>query len=274
MNTQDIVDIMHRLEQKSNNTAQYTALDKLGYNKDITNTLLCRNNMNPYNRVLVAKNIYTQEEIELISRWAHLLKEDNFERTPFAERSFLRNFLSSIPEEEQMNYIINTNKYYSRNNLKYDPDYVLVTRRSLPSTFEKPEPFWSDNPSTTFWGLKKEINNTQRSYSVILVSTLGNLNKHGAQDFLDISLGASDGEIITSAKPFPHNLILFAYKPIDEILDMLETIQNSEITYNQYLSKFQTQIKDRYKLYNKNQNENHNPYIHLSDIDFSKDDWS
>lgn len=246
MNTKELVNIIELLEIKENKTSQYMALDKLGVYYEEDTELYDRKTGKPYNTTFVPHNIYTLDEINLINNWAEKLGEDNFDYTPFAERTFLRNFLTSIPLEEQIKYIKHTNMYYGPNKDKADKNYVLVMRRSLPTIEDKPEAFWSNDPTTPLWGLKYEISKDQRGYSAILVTTLGKLEEHGKQDFDLLSGGASDGEIITSGKPFPRNKILFAFKPIDEISLLLETIKNSDRPYNDFVNEIKSKMENRY----------------------------
>lgn len=240
MNTKDLVDIIHTLETTQNEIDKYSAMINLGYIDDMENNIYMRSTGEPFDYAFIPRNCYTKEEIELINTWVQELGEDNFDQSPFSERTFLRNFLNAIPQEEQMNYIRNTNMYYGKNKLLADKNFVLVTRRALPSIEDKPEAFWSDDSSTTYWGLRNEQRGAQRGYSVILVSTLGDIERHGVRDFELLSEGVSDGEIITSIKPFPRDKILFAFKPLDEVKNFFETIKTADKTYDEFLTEIKT----------------------------------
>lgn len=274
MKTNELVDIIHILEGSNKETSSYEALEQLGYYDERDDILYSRTTGEPYNNSLIARNIYNEEEIALINSWAEMLGEDNFSSTPFCDRTFLRNFLASVPTHEQMHYVRNTNMYYGKNSKQADPNFVLVTRRSLPSKEDKSEKFWSEEPTTTFWGLRHEISGEQRAYSAIMVSTLGHLQEHGEQDIELLSSGASDGEIVTSNKPFPSSKVLFAYKPLDEISSLLQTIRTKSRTYNEFLNEVKSVMSSRYAEINTQQQISNNSDNDIDTLeDFSIDDW-
>lgn len=217
------------------------------------------------------RDVYNKKEIEMLDAWAQLFKEDNFSYSPFCERTFLRTFLKDIPKEKQMSYIKNTNMYYGSNKNLADPNYVLVTRRALPTISAKPEAFWSDNPTTTFWGLRNELQTLERTYSTILVSTLGLLQEHGEQDFEDISGGVSDGEIRTSCKPFPREKILFTYKPISEVYQFVEAIKENPSSFGKLINEKLTKMATRYSKQQPNSTTTAHPEQHVEDFNF--DEW-
>lgn len=276
MKPSEIVEIFHTLENKNLYLEHFKALELLGYYDQTDDTLVSRIINEPYNPRYIPRSVYNKEEIDLINSWAELLGEDNFNFSPFCERTFLRNFLANIPTKEQINYLRNTNLYYGKNHAKADPKYVLVTRRALPSKSPKSEKFWSDEPTTTFWGLRHEIRGEQRAYSVIMVSTLGDLQEHGKQDINLLSNGVSDGEIVTSNQPFPTSRVLFAYKPLDEITTLLQTIRSSSRTYDEFLEEVTTTMSSRYAEVNLTQetpSTEVDDTTSVSDFDFSMDDW-
>ena len=274
MNTNELVDIIHALEGSNPNLNQYEALEQIGFYDERDDILYSRLTGKPFDNSHIARNIYSEDEIEMINSWAEMLGEDNFSSTPFCERTFLRNFLASVPTHEQMHYVRNTNMYYGKNHNQADPNFVLVTRRSLPSKEEKSEKFWSEEPTTTFWGLRHEISGEQRAYSAIMVSTLGNLHEHGKQDIELLSSGASDGEIVTSNKPFPSSKVLFAYKPLDEISSLLQTIRTKSRTYNEFLNEVKSVMSSRYAEINTQQQTSNNSDNDIDTLeDFSIDDW-
>lgn len=276
MKPNDLVDIIHALENRNSDMSSYDALEQLGYYDERDDILYSRTTGEPYDNSHIARNIYCEEEIALVNSWAQELGEDNFSSTPFCERTFLRTFLATIPQHEQIHYVRNTNMHYGKNSNEADPKYVLVTRRSLPSIEPKSEKFWSEEPTTTFWGLRNEIRGEQRAYSSIMVSTLGHLQEHGEQDIELLSSGVSDGEIVTSSKPFPTSRVLFAYKPLDEITTLLQTIRSSSRTYDEFLEEVTTTMSSRYAEVNPTQetpSTEVDDTTSVSDFDFSMDDW-
>lgn len=171
----------------------------------------------------------TPAQIQLLDNWRKFLKIDNLDITPFRDADFLSRFVEIMPPDEWINYVRNTNEYHTyydgKRSKDYDPRYVLVTRRAVPSEKGKPEPYWSDEHSVARLGLKREMpqGSSQRIHSEIMVTTLGKLINHG----LDIKTdgGHSDGEImIDSSKPFVD--ILFSYKPENEKLERDEYLNN------------------------------------------------
>lgn len=274
MNTNELVDIIHALEGSNPNLNQYEALEQIGFYDERDDILYSRLTGQPFDNSHIARNIYSEDEIKMINSWAQMLGEDNFSSTPFCERTFLRNFLASIPESQQMDYIKNTNLYYGKNSSQADPKFVLVTRRTLPSKEPKSEKFWSEEPTTTFWGLRHEIAGIQRAYSSIMVSTLGNLQDHGGQDIELLSSGVSDGEIVTSNRPFPHEKVLFAYKPLDELSTLLQTTKNPSQSYDDFLSRLTSVMQSRYAEINSNYNSDTIEQSSSENTaEFSIDDW-
>ena len=273
MKPTELVSIIHSLEGTNPELDKYDALEKLGYYDERDDILYSRTTGEPYNNSLIASNIYNEEEIELINSWAEMLGEDNFSFSPFCERTFLRNFLASVPQNQQLDYIRNTNLYYGKNSKQADPKFVLVTRRTLPSKEDKSEKFWSEEPHTTFWGLRHEIRGEQRAYSSIIVSTLGDLHEHGSQDIELLSSGVSDGEIVTSSQPFPNNRVLFAYKPLDEITTLLQTVRATNKSYDEFLNEVMTTMRSRYAEANQPQLFSNTENQSDTTEDFSMDDW-
>lgn len=151
--------------------------------------------------------------------------------TYFRDENFRLNFFLRIPKEEWEKYFSETIKYLRRE--KCNHDYVLVTRRAIPSEQPKPEVFWSYE-FVPLYGLKTEIINELRLHSVIMVSTLGKLENHGLSRK---SRGAvSDGEIVIDPnKPFSD--FLFTYKPFREIRELEYYLKNGGITREEILNK-------------------------------------
>ena len=154
--------------------------------------------------------VFTDDQKEIVDHWNELLGDETaLSFTIFRDADFVSKFLEIIPKDIQYNYVVNTyNKYM---NYPYDEDYVLVSRRSIPSDEAKPEAFWTTEHNEALNGLKEElpIGSPARMHTYIMVTTLGKLKKHGLSDTYN---GGSDGEIVINpTKPF--NDFLFTYKP-------------------------------------------------------------
>lgn len=183
---------------------------------------------------------YTEEQEKIVNEWQSKLKH-NIIISAFRDAEFLDEFLLAIPEEEQFKYVENTVNYlYGQ---EYDPNYVLVFRRAVPSKKTKPETFWSTEYRVPRFGLKKEIplNSPQRLHSVIMVSTLLALQKHGEiiSDF-----ATSDGEIIIDYNKNFENF-LFMYKPFDEIYELKKYLNNGGKTIDIVLDELSKTAQDR-----------------------------
>ena len=183
---------------------------------------------------------YSEEQEVIVNKWQSQLKNDII-ISAFRDSEFLDEFLLEIPEEEQFKYVENTVNYLYGE--EYTPEYVLVFRRAVPSTTPKPETFWSTEYRVPRFGLKKEIplNSPQRLHSVIMISTLSALKKHGEI----LSNGAtSDGEIsIDYNKNF--NDFLFMYKPFDEIYELKNYLNQGGKTLDEVLEELSKKAQDR-----------------------------
>lgn len=169
---------------------------------------------------------FSEEEQATLKLWTEKLKIDLLAETPFCDADFMRAFQENIPAEEQFTYVENTNNFQmeyggwkQEEKEKYDPAYVLVTRRAVPSDTPKPEMYWTYEHRTARIGLRNEIplGSAQRAYSVIMVSTLQKLLDHGLYHKQG---GVSDGEIAINPEPFDPKDMLFTYKPEFEKYDM------------------------------------------------------
>lgn len=176
----------------------------------------------------------TNQQKAIFDRWKSQLGDDSLDGTVFTDKTFLMEFLKSIPEEEQFNYVKNTANYETNSLNGYDPNYVIVTRRAVPSLEAKPEQFWSTEHREVLMGLTQEIphKSAQREHSVIMVSTLGNVQKHGTAMHWG---GFTDGEIVTSSKPFSEDEMLFVYKPINELYSFCSYMQSGGIKNEEIL---------------------------------------
>lgn len=156
---------------------------------------------------------------------------------------FFTNFINYIPPEEYSKYIENTINYgfHDATRKPYDPNYVLVARRAVPSYKSKPENFWSTDPNEPLCGLKNEIQNEERLHSVIMVSTLGKLLNHGQ---VYTSRGRSDGEIaIDPNKNFSD--FLFMYKPHSEFFELVDYLKNGGIKREELLEQLRATAAER-----------------------------
>lgn len=200
----------------------------------------------------------TSQQKAIFDRWKSELGDNSLDGTVFTDKTFLIEFLKTIPEEEQFNYVKNTAKYGTNSLNGYDPNYVIVTRRAVPSLEAKPEQFWSTEHREILMGLTQEIphKSAQREHSVIMVSTLGNVQKHGRAMHWG---GFTDGEIVTSSKPFSEDEMLFVYKPINELYSFCSYMQSGGIKNEEILKILKDGAKARAQK------------IQLSDIDSLED---
>ena len=194
---------------------------------------------------------YNEKQQKIIDKWKGMLKVDRLDMTPFRDVDFLEAFLRTIPEEEQFNYVQSTNNYHYRSGYKtlgeFNPNFVLVTRRAVPSDTPKPEQYWTEEHGTALLGLKKEIppGSAQRMHSIIMVSTLQKLKSHGEPTDEEIGGGASDGEIMTSSEPFPSENFLFVYKPKKELEELALYIKNGGMSKEELVSKLKDNSEKR-----------------------------
>ena len=185
---------------------------------------------------------YTQEEKDIVANWnLMLMDEEILKLTAFADEEFLRRFLETIPLSEQFIYVKNTCDYML--NKECNHEYVIVTRRSVPSPIPKPEVFWSTEHRVVLNGLKNELpeGSPVRLHSAIMVSTLGRLESHGTSC---TNGGASDGEIVINPyKSFCD--FLFIYKPERELKLLNEYLNNGGITQSELLEELKANAIER-----------------------------
>lgn len=163
-----------------------------------------------------------------------------FVNTVFNNDDFFTNFVNVIPTEEQEKYINNTIKF-SYTNEQYDPNYVIVVRRAVPSYESKPENFWTTNSNEVFNGLTAEIKNEQRLHSVIMVSTLGKLMEHG---IVTTDRGVSDGEVAIDPN-VPFDNFLFMYKPRNEFYKLVDYVENGGLKREAVLEQLKSTAYER-----------------------------
>jgi len=153
----------------------------------------------------------------IVMRWRLLLGGDDWGFPCLRDPDFVENFSHKITEpSEQDRYVLNTSAYLSGlDKPKYDPHYVLTFRRSLPSDKPKPEQHWTTDYTTAIRGLRQEVWGTHRLHSVILCSTLEELNRVGLDNNQEVK-AVSDGEIKIKATPFDQNTCIAKYRPREQ----------------------------------------------------------
>lgn len=200
---------------------------------------------------------YNEEQQKIINKWKEMLDFDMLDLTPFRDVDFLETFLKTIPENEQFKYVESTNNYQNRNREKqlgkFNPNYVLVTRRAVPSEIPKPEQYWTDEHGTALLGLKREIpvGSPHRMYTVIMVTTLQKLIDHGEPSDEELfSKGSSDGEIMISSAPFSPDNFIFTYKPKKEIEELYLYIKNGGMSKEEVISSLKDASEKKEELAN------------------------
>lgn len=183
-----------------------------------------------------------EEKKELLSKWeskyGSIIKYEFF-----GDMDFLTNFINKIPAEEWDKYVSNTINYkdgYAKKD-EYDPKYVIVARRAVPSYESKTENFWTSNANEVFRGLSNEVRKEQRLHSVIMISTLEKLNQHGR---VYTNRGVSDGEIaLDPNKPFSD--FLFRYKPGRELYRLQQYLDNGGKSREEVLAELRETAVER-----------------------------
>lgn len=183
-----------------------------------------------------------EEKKELLSKWESKYGSIiNYEF--FGDMDFLTNFINKIPAEEWDKYVSNIINYkdgYAKKD-EYDPKYVIVARRAVPSYESKPENFWTSNANEVFRGLSNEVRKEQRLHSVIMISTLEKLNQHGR---VYTNRGVSDGEIaLDPNKAFSD--FLFRYKPGRELYSLQQYLDNGGKSREEVLAELRKTAMER-----------------------------
>lgn len=153
-------------------------------------------------------------------QWKEALHRDTWGFPPMKDPDFVENFISRITTpEEQLKYVLNTSKFLSRqgaNDVSYDPEYVLVFRRSLPSNDPKSERHWTTEYITARRGLTREIpHGPHRLYSIILCSTLADVLKDGGPSS-EPNSATSDGEIKVDTPFYDQKRCIISFRPKDQ----------------------------------------------------------
>ena len=179
--------------------------------------------------------------VELVKYFMELNEESKYSLMSFMHEDFLVNLINNVEIDDISNYLINTMKYHLGKECNHE--YVLCFRRAIPSEYPKTENFWSNEFGEVYNGLTPEIIGPQRLHSVINVTTLDKLEKHG---IVFTGKGVSDGEIaIDPNKNF--DSILFRYKPISEYYELLEFLKNGGITRKELLEELYENRYERMK---------------------------
>lgn len=145
-------------------------------------------------------------------------------------QDFVMAFLQAVPDkEEQKKYLIHTSRYNELGN-DYDPHYVLMFRRTLPSNFPKPEECWTDQYFTVLTWLKREIpHGPHRLHSIILCDTLEHIlyywEKKGG-------IPITDWEIVVNFPDYNQCNCLCMFKPSYE-QEELEAYLKTEWAMNE-----------------------------------------
>lgn len=150
----------------------------------------------------------------IITRWRLLLNGNDWGFPCLRDPDFVENFTRSVnSSDEQDKYVLNTSAYLSGlDKSKYDSHYVLVFRRSLPTDKPKPEQHWTTDYITAVRGLGQEVQGVHRLHSMILCSTLEELNRIGLDENQDVK-AVSDGEIKIKPIPFDQNNCVTKFRP-------------------------------------------------------------
>ena len=98
---------------------------------------------------------------------------------PPSDIEWIGEFTEKVPNmDDQLRYVIETNKFISSE--VFDPNYTLVSRRTLPKTSPLPEPYWIPFVNTVLYFYDTEIRGPHRLWSVILCTTYTNLSRDGS----------------------------------------------------------------------------------------------
>ncbi len=174
--------------------------------------------------------------------WAEIFQNENIlDGSHFSDGDFVDCFLRVVPNEsEQLKYVENTCNYVSGKR-SYNPDYVLVSRRSVLGDKPKPEAFWTTQHSVAYCGLRKEIPEPVRYFTSIMISTLGKLEKHGLSE---TNGGSSDGEVVIDrTKPFSDFLFIYQLPQDKEKMDRY--IKNGGKSKQQILKHYADTVASR-----------------------------
>lgn len=166
-----------------------------------------------------------------VDRWRALLKGDDWGFPCLKDPDFVEDFISHIPDTgEQDKFVINTSSYRAGlTKDQFDPNYVLVFRRTLPSDQPKPEQHWTTDYITAVRGLTQEIPGAHRLYSIVLSTNLAELQRIGIAKEPQ-ARGESDGEIKIEPTPFDQSKCLTRFRPKGQQkqLEAYQAAENSQ----------------------------------------------
>ena len=174
----------------------------------------------------------------VVSKWREHVRSDG-EFPCLRDKDFVNAFVTAVPDtNEQISYVENTSQYL-RGESGFDANKVLLFRRSLPSTEPKPEKFWTSDFVIATNGLRYEIPDKHRLFTVILCSSLADVLSDGGLSE-SYSGAASDGEIKVDTSSYDQKRCICVYRPggqqqkldqylqsenhltLDQILDMVK----------------------------------------------------
>lgn len=162
------------------------------------------------------------------------------------DEDFVSAFSLAVPDVEmQKKFILNTSNYEMGKD--YDPKYVLLFRRTLPSDTPKYEERWAKEYVQVRNGLRKEIpDGPHRLHSIILCDSLQHLLSNGEKG--GETNPFTDGEIVVNFPSYDQNTCVCKFKPrgekqkLDEYLKTENAITQGEILRIVQESKRQTKI--------------------------------
>ena len=140
------------------------------------------------------------------------------------DSDFSEAFTQAITDkEEQIKFLMNTSRYNNRQD-DYDPKYVLLFRRTLPSEESKPEERWTDEYMQVLNGLRREIpEGPHRFHSIILCDSLEHLLSTGEKQGETNSF--TDGEIVVDFDKYDQDSCVCKFKPHREKEALEEYLQ-------------------------------------------------
>jgi hypothetical protein len=182
--------------------------------------------------------------------WEQAYKESGLgEKIPgyssFRDPDFIAAFIQAVPDmHEQILFVINTDRYLFSPR-EADPKYVLLFRRTLPSSHEKPEEHWSSEYSTARMGLRREIAGAQRLHSVLLCDTIAHLQEITGGFSENPNDAQSDGEIKFKATPIDQKSLRLVFRPADQEKELQQYLQQPDALSLDQVQQLVTQSKTK-----------------------------
>lgn len=120
----------------------------------------------------------------------------------------LQPFLAAVPHQaDRERYVTESARFACGQ--KADMSSVLIFRRTLPKEDAAPEKYWTSDYTTAVRGLRYEIPEPHRWFTVIVCSTFAKTMADG----IDVGEGASsDGEVKMRAASYDQRDALFAFR--------------------------------------------------------------